>query len=108
MGRWPPRLAPGWANLARVALDQAEEAVATADGRGGARLLKIEVRQARGQLHLLWLLQPEDGELVDRLRAVRRRLASSSTRTCEVCGRHVPWRGPGRREVLCESHDAPF
>lgn len=107
MERRPPRLAPGWAKLARLSLDQAEEAVAQADGRGGARLFKIEVRRARGHL-LLWLLQPEDGELLGHLRAVRHRLAARSTKTCEVCGRQVPWRGRGRSEVLCESHDAPF
>lgn len=105
----PPPLAAGWAKLATVALDRVTEAVSSSQTRcGKARLFKVEVRRARGQLHLLWLLQPEDSELVQRLREVRQRLAATSIETCEVCGQRVPRQEPRRNEVLCEAHDAPF
>ena len=109
MERRPPPLAPGWAKLAMVALDRAKEAVASSNERcGTSSLFKIDVRRARGQLHLLWLLQPEDRVLVHCLREVGQQLAATSIETCEVCGQRVPRQGPRRTEVLCEAHDAPF
>ena len=108
MRRRPPSLEPAWAKLAAVALDRAKGIVDASSARSGApRLLKVEVRRGRGQLHLLWLMQPENRELVGRLGAVRHRLAAASVEACEVCGCHVPRRGP-REEVFCEEHDVPF
>ena len=109
MGVVGSRLAPGWAKLAHSVLVEAREAVTPSVGTlTGPRLLKLEVRRGGGQLHLLWLLQPEDGEDVARLQLLRRRLACSSVRTCEVCGARLPWRQTRGAEVLCAAHDAPF
>ena len=109
MERTSRPLAPGWANLAAVALDRARDAIASSNTyRGRSHLLKMEVRRARGQLYLLWLIQPEDRELVHRLNEVRHQLAAASIETCEVCGCHVTWQAPRKSEVLCEAHDAPF
>ncbi|RYB04411.1 hypothetical protein D3272_13285 [Lichenibacterium ramalinae] len=109
MRRDPAPLEPGWAKLATMAMESANEALSTSAGAGGsARLLKVEVRRSRGRLRLLWLMQPEDHDLIARLRDVGQRLATRSVATCEVCGAQVPRRGQGRREVLCDAHDAPF
>lgn len=104
MKRRPPSLAPAWAKLAGVALTRAEGEAASSET---SRLLKLEVRRRRGRLHLLWLMQPEDHDLVDRLRTMGRALAAESVEACEVCGRHVPRRGP-RADVFCDEHDVPF
>ena len=101
MSRSLPFLAPAWAGLAAVAPDRAKAAVAFSSACSGAsRLLKVEVRRGRGQLHLLWLMQPDDCELVGRLRIVGHRLTAASVGACEVCGRHVLRRGPRERGPL--------
>ena len=108
MRRGPSSLPPGWATLAAVALSRAEKVVASWPARSGnPRLLKMEVRRGRGRLDLLWLMQPEDPELVGRLRVMGQQLALTSIKTCEVCGRPVPRRWP-REDVFCEDHEIPF